>query len=131
MFSDSRVNAKLDVVIQWQKELEGDITQLRQLVGKLISVSPDAMIKKLDEIIGRVKDIQRQERMEMAKVDDLLAKLAELTTVEDGVLTLCTTLHQMLSDAKTDPAKLDEAMALLDQRKQVIADNIVANTPAA
>ena len=67
----------------------------------------DQMSKKLDDLIDRVKDIQQSEKSLMAKVDDVLKGIEELTTVEEGVLQLCTTLHDMLVEAKTDPKKLE------------------------
>ncbi len=121
---------KIDAILSWVQGISADTSFTRTEVIKLGSKLGDVS-KKLDELIGRIKSVQQTERLEMAKVDDLLAKIEGMTEVEDGIITLCGQLHQMLSDAKTDPAKLDEAMALLDTQKQKIADAVVANTDAA
>jgi hypothetical protein len=67
----------------------------------------------------------------MALIDDLEAKVASLTTVEDSAVALLGTLSQMLKDAGTDPARLSAVIATLDSDQTRLADAVTANTPAA
>lgn len=67
----------------------------------------------------------------MAAIDDIGDKLTALESVQDGVVTLLTTLSADLKAAGTDPAKLAAISARLDADKQKMADAIAANTPAA
>lgn len=75
------------------------------------------------------------------KIDELTAKVTAETTVEQAAITLLQGLSAEIADLKSqlqnagvDPAllqKLTDLGTTIDTRKQVLADAITANTPAA
>lgn len=74
------------------------------------------------------------------KIDELTAKVAAETTVEQSAITLLQGLSATIADLKNqlqnagvDPAllqKLADLETTIDTRKQALADAITANTPA-
>lgn len=67
----------------------------------------------------------------MATLDDLVQKVTDLGTVEQGVVALLTDISARLKAAGQDQAKLDALAAALDAQKQALSDAVTANTPAA
>lgn len=72
-----------------------------------------------------------QEKTRMFE-DDVITKLNSQKTVNDGVVTLLSTLTTLIkANPGTDPAKQAQILKLIDDNSQEVADAIVANTPAA
>ena len=67
----------------------------------------------------------------MALLDDTLAKVTDIETVEGSIEALLADISQKLKDAGTDPVKIAELNARLDALKERMAAAVVANTPAA
>lgn len=67
----------------------------------------------------------------MATLDDLVAQVNDLGTVEDGVVALLTDIKARLDAAGADPAKLQALSDALAAQKQKLADAVSANTPAS
>ena len=69
----------------------------------------------------------------MATLDDVVNKVTDLGSVEDGVVTLLTDVKTKLDAAiaSGDPAKIQQISDALGAQKQKLADAITANTPAA
>ena len=65
----------------------------------------------------------------MALLDDVIADVAEETTVIESVVTLLTNLSQQLKDAGTDPVKLAALKTQIDANKAALAKAVVDNTP--
>jgi len=65
----------------------------------------------------------------MALLDDVIADVAEETTVIESVVTLLTNLSQQLKDAGTDPVKLAALKTQIDSNKAALAKAVVDNTP--
>lgn len=86
---------------------------------------------KLDEILSRLKSIQRQETQMAKTLDDVKTQVAANTDTEQSAIQLLTQLHDLLVAAQGDPAKIDEIIASLSSSKEALAAAIVANTPAA
>jgi hypothetical protein len=80
--------------------------------------------RKVDLIMGTEGEI-------MATVDDILNDVAELPTIEDSMEKVFTELAALIEAGKTDPAKLDQAHALVTTYKDKAKASILANTPAA
>lgn len=66
----------------------------------------------------------------MATLDDVVAKVTDVGTVEDSVITLLTGIKAQLDAAGQDPAKLQALSDALDAQKAKLAAAITANTPA-
>lgn len=88
----------------------------------------DSRFGSIEELL---KQILRKERKLMTLIEDLQREVAELTTVNDSVVTLLQNLKAQLEAAGTDPAKLQEIVNALDAQATRLADAVVANTPSA
>lgn len=66
----------------------------------------------------------------MATTDELLAEVAEQTTIEGSAVLLLDRIGDLLEEAQTDPAKLTQAIDLLRGSRTELGDAIVRNTPA-
>jgi len=77
--------------------------------------------------------IQRGQKKLMATVADLVAKVSELTTVEQSAEALLDGLSQQLKDAvaANDPAAIQGVIDSLDAGKSQLAAAVTRNTPAA
>lgn len=67
----------------------------------------------------------------MASLDDLRAEVAAEKTVEESTHALVVGLLKQIEDNKTDPAALDQIIADMKANIKPLADDVVANTPAA
>jgi len=70
----------------------------------------------------------------MALLDDIVAKVSALTTVDDSVVALLTDLKTKLDAAIAaggDPAKLQAISDALGTQTQRLSDAVTTNTPAA
>lgn len=70
----------------------------------------------------------------MATLDDVVAKVAALTTVDDSVVALLGDLKTKLDAAiagGADPAKLQALSDALGAQTQRLSDAVTVNTPAA
>jgi hypothetical protein len=73
-----------------------------------------------------------QKEIEMAnELTDLQAQVAANTDAEASAVVLLNKLHELLTAAGTDPAKLADLRNQLATSKDALAAAIVANTPAA
>jgi hypothetical protein len=73
-------------------------------------------------------------RATMALLDDIVSKVAALTTVDDSVVALLTDLKTKLDAAianGADPVKLQAISDALGQQTQRLSDAVTVNTPAA
>ena len=87
---------------------------------------PGTEVKLLQELNTRIT--------KMAKtLDDLVAQVAALTTVDDSVVALLTDIKARLDAAiaSGDPTKIQALSDALAAQTQRLADAVVANTPAA
>lgn len=75
--------------------------------------------------------LTNQEKI-MATLDDVVAKVSALSTVNDSVIALLTDIKAKLDQAiaSNDPAKLQQLSDALDAQKQKLTDAVSANTPA-
>jgi hypothetical protein len=70
----------------------------------------------------------------MALLDDIIAKISALTTVDDSVIALLTDLKAKLDAAianGADPAKLQQISDALGTEMQRLSDAVTTNTTAA
>jgi hypothetical protein len=101
----------------------------------------DHIIRQNDLILANQTFItnltQNMEKTLMASAADIVAKIQEKDTVIASVETLVKELVVLVKAGKTDPAKLDEALALLSGQygrlDQAVAEGTAAETetPAA
>ena len=66
----------------------------------------------------------------MASVDEILAAVQELPTINDSLDALFAQLQLLIQQGSTDPAKLQQALDLLNAQKERTKAAILANTPA-
>jgi GH18 family chitinase len=66
----------------------------------------------------------------MATLDDVIAKVTNIGTVEDSVIALLQDLKDKLDAAGTDPAKLQALSDAIDAQTQKLSDAVTANTPS-
>jgi uncharacterized membrane protein (Fun14 family) len=67
----------------------------------------------------------------MSMLDDLAASVAAEKTVVGSAVTLLQGLSQKIADAGTDPQKLADLKAAVDDQTKTLSDAVIANTPAA
>ena len=70
----------------------------------------------------------------MAQLDDVIAKVAALGTVEDSVITLLTDIKAKLDAAiagGSNPAQLQALSDAIDAQSAKLSAAVTANTPAA
>lgn len=81
----------------------------------------------------RLGIIERMELREMANISDIRTQVAAQTEVIASVETLLGTLKTKLDEAiaSGDPAKLQEVSDMLAANTTRLAQDVVANTPAA
>jgi hypothetical protein len=85
--------------------------------------------RKLDQILAELVDLKAQGVKIMATLDEIVADVADESTVDDSIITLLTNISQQLKDAGNDPAKLQAVKDAIDANKAKIAAAVVANTP--
>jgi len=88
-------------------------------------------MRELCELNRKVDLLLGMEDVIMATVDQILADVAELPDIEDSMEKLFVQLAALIEAGKTDPAKLDQAHALVTTFKDKAKAAILANTPAA
>ena len=92
----------------------------------------DANVRLVYKRQGQILALLQQEQEKiMAKIDDVDAKLSEMTDAEDAVVTLLDTIHAELQAAGNDPTKIQAVLDKMDQRKAILAAAVVRNTDAA
>jgi hypothetical protein len=64
----------------------------------------------------------------MSDLSAVEAQVKANTDTEQSAVLLLTQLHQLLVDAKNDPARLDSIISQLNESKQALAEAILANT---
>lgn len=67
----------------------------------------------------------------MAGIQDVIDKATEAKTVSESTNIAVREVIRLLKEGQTDPAKIDEAIALLDAIKADDASMLTDNTPAA
>jgi hypothetical protein len=85
----------------------------------------------LQAIMWMLARISNMEAKEMAKIDDVANAVQQESAVDDSAIALLQNLTQMIRDAGTDPAKLDQVLSSIDANRQRLADAVAANTPGA
>lgn len=81
-------------------------------------------------LIALQSSILRMERQIMAKFDDLVAKVAELKTVEDSAVALITGLRESLDHLKSGASaeQIQSVMDQIDAQTGPLAAAVAANT---
>lgn len=88
-------------------------------------------VRLLEEVRGLVQQLVRQGVVEMARIDDLLDSVTELPSIGDSLDAVFAQLQELIAQGQTDPAKLEQAIALVATHKERTKAAILANTPAA
>lgn len=102
--------------------------QLANLINGVrsdIRLLHDDLFNKIDKKISKIKEHL------MTAIDDLAAKVAAEGDAVDSVITLLQGLKAQLDAAGTDPAKLTQLSADIDQQTAKLASAVTANTPTA
>jgi hypothetical protein len=74
--------------------------------------------------------VQLMEKKLMATVEQVIAKIEEQTTVVGSLETLMDELVVLVRAGRTDPAKLDQALSLLESNRARISDAVKKGTDA-
>lgn len=91
------------------------------------------VLKALDRIFDKLKDIKRQGVILMQAYEDLKAAVAAEVEVDQAVIALVELFIQKLKDLGDAPtsAQLQELTDTLTAEKVKLAELVTANTPAA
>jgi hypothetical protein len=91
----------------------------------------DRIEQYLETIITIITNISRKENNMSIVLDNLIAQVTALTTVNDSVVALLSDLKVKLdvAIANNDMAAVSEITAALSAQTQRLADAVVANTP--
>jgi len=93
--------------------------------------------EKLDSILDVLKAIQRKEVIMMASLDDLVGKVAEQTTVEQGLIVLTRDIKKALDEALSgvltpaQQAKVDAVFNKVQSNMDAVSKAVLDNTPQA
>jgi len=89
-----------------------------------------ARLLRVETLVWKI--VYREAKM-ASTLNDVLTHISDLSSVEDGVVQLLTTLKADLDAAlaANDPAQLQAAIDQIDAIKAKAAAAIAANTPAA
>ena len=94
--------------------------------------------KKIDSLLKLLTAHTKEGEKIMAKLDDLVAEVAEETsviasagTLLDGLTAQVRALRDDLADAGVDTAKVDAVLASLQANKAALQEAVVRNTPEA
>ncbi len=85
-------------------------------------------------LVALLQSLSQGVRTIMATLDDLVAKVAAISTVEDSVIALLTDIKARLDAAiagGADPVKLQALSDAIDAQTAKLTDAVTANTPAA
>jgi hypothetical protein len=92
-----------------------------------------AILKRLTSIESKIDKLIKQETKNMATLDNLVAEVANQTSVDASVLTLIgglvTQLQALANQATVDPAALQALVTSLKANDDKLALAVVANTP--
>jgi len=86
---------------------------------------------KLDILLNLLIHVLNKENIIMASQQDVLAAIANESSVDDSIITLLNGIVQQLKDAQAsnDPAALDIVIAGITANTKKIQDAVTANTP--
>lgn len=103
---------------------------------KTLAANAVSGLSVLVDVRGKVEQLlaaqAANEVKEVMFEDDLIAKIQEQKTVEDGLTLLLSTLYNLVkSNPGPDAAKQAQAMALLQGNTDAMTAAVVANTIAA
>jgi hypothetical protein len=102
-------------------------------------------LRRLEELVRRLADLVERalgatlvmEELQMAKIDDLIGKVGEQTTVVGGVGVLLDTLatdlkavRDQLAQAGADTARLDEVLGSVSANTDILRAAVARNTSA-
>lgn len=95
--------------------------------------SPEFLViyRQLRTLHRKIDHIMDTEDTLMATAEDILTDVAELPSIEDSMEQLFVELATLIEQGKTDPAKLDQAHAIVTTFKDKAKAAILANTPQA
>lgn len=91
----------------------------------------DAILTALTSLTGAVFQMQRSVEPMSKELDDLTAKVAHNTEVEQSAITLIQEMAAQIAAVKDDPAAIAALAAQLDAQASALAAAVAANTPAA
>lgn len=79
------------------------------------------------------QQVARLEEMLMTQMDDLRARIARNSSVDDSIITLVQGLSQQLKDAlaNNDPKAIQDIINTLDQDADRVAKAVTDNTPSS
>jgi hypothetical protein len=131
------------LIVRWssmtpeqKKEYQAAITEAAKVPGNEKREGnhfplPVEIIRKLDQILGIVKDIQRKEEAMSKELDALTLQVQANTDAEQSAIVLLKGLADQIAAAKTDPVALQALSDTLKASADNLAEAVVANTPAA
>ena len=89
------------------------------------------IVHRYDNVVmGALKQLMKGQRLMADKFDVLVAEVAAVRSVADGVVLLLVKLDERLADAKDDPEQIEAIRTELAAERQRLADAVVAHTPA-
>jgi hypothetical protein len=91
----------------------------------------DEFSEKLDEVLRLLRTIAKVEVFTVANLDEIRDAVAGNTDAVNSAVQLMVSLADALEAAASDPAQVTELAQQLRANTQVLADAVVANTPAA
>jgi hypothetical protein len=91
----------------------------------------DALEAKFGQLLALVSSMLKLEKIMSQELDNLATQVKANTDAEQSAVTLLGNLSDLIKQAGTDPAKLQQLTTDLDASKQKLAEAIVANTPAS
>lgn len=105
----------------------------KQLLGLLLQSSGriELRLERLEEMVRRTARADRERDTDtMATLDEVIAKVTEAKTVSESTNIAVREVIRLLKESAADPAKLDEAVALLEAMRADDAAMLTDNTPA-
>ena len=98
-------------------------------VTRWINRDIEGLHQKLDLLLNNLKILVRKGEIQMHTLDEVLAMVAEQTTVVASTKTLLEQLKAMLEAAGSDPAKVNAVFDAIVANTDTLKAAIVENTP--
>jgi len=80
---------------------------------------------------GTLDTILSKQEQTLASVDEVLAAVQELPSINDSLDAVFAKLQELITAGQVNPAKLQEALDMVNAQKDRTKAAILANTPAA
>ena len=111
--------------------MDNDRTHHHHRVDVYVHLPESSQGSRFDKIEALLQVLITKENKIMASIDDVLAQVSELPSINDSLDQVFAKLQELIVAGGADPAKLQQALDMIVAQKERTKAAIVANTPAS